>query len=310
LAELQKLAHSINENTAAPDQDPSLKLIGRRFEENLKLALDSFKSGHMEFSRSVFKNSLAQCVQCHTRLATGPALEKPQFLGTLQKVAIVERVQFLVASRYFDEAMDEINSTIEKSDTLSIVAWQKLVQLGLIINVRFRSDVKETQKFLQIIGKNQNLPYFIKRQLPFWEQSVKDWAKNPTPSLNLKAAQQMVSRADAAQRSSRSEGGTIDYLRAGSLLHRFLATSKASSEKSEALYQLGMIYENIGEIGAWSMNEDYYELCVRTLPHSEVARKCFARFEESTVSGFSGTGGIYIPEDIQKKMTELRAIAL
>lgn len=310
MIELKKLAHDINETTPNPDQDPSLKLIGRRFEDNIKLSLDSFQSGHMEFSRSVFKNALAQCVQCHTRLETGPALAQPHFLNTLQKVAIVERVQFLIASRYFDEAMKEIDAAVAKGDNLSIVAWQKLVQMGLIINVRFRNDPKLSKEFIQVISENPHLPYFIKRQLPFWQQSVKAWANSTKAPVTLRTAQQLVSRAEAAQKISRSEGGTVDYLRAGSLLHRFLAKSQAPTEKSEALYQLGMIYENIGEIGAWSMNEDYYELCIRTQPHSEIAKKCFARYQESTISGFSGTGGLYIPEDIQKKMNELRAIAL
>ncbi len=310
MAELKKLAHDINESTPTPDQDPTLKLIGRRFEENLKLSLESFQSGHIEFSRSVFKNALAQCVQCHTRLETGPALAQPQFLTTLQKAAIVERVQFLIASRYFDEAMREISLTLDKGDTLSIVAWQKLVQMGLIINVRFRHDVKQSQQFLQLLSQNKNLPYFIKRHLPYWQQSIKDWSRNPKPTANLKVAQQIVNRAEAAQRASRSDGGTVDYLRAGSLLHQFLAKSQAPTSKSEALYQLGLIYENIGEIGAWSMNEDYYELCIRTQPHTEIAKKCFARYQESTISGYSGTSGLYIPEEIQKKMNELRAVAL
>ncbi|MEY4616326.1 MAG: hypothetical protein RJB66_1286 [Pseudomonadota bacterium] len=310
MTELKNLAHNINESTPNPDKDPSLKLIGRRFEENLKLSLDSFQSGHLEFSRSVFKNALAQCVQCHTRLEVGPALAQPQFLNTLQKVAIVERVQFLIASRYFDEAMNEIEAATAKGDGLSIVAWQKLVQMGLIITVRFRNDPAQAEKFISIVSQNQNLPYFIKRQLPFWQQSVKAWMINTKAPVNLKTAQQLVDRAEAAQKISRSEGGTVDYLRAGSLLHKFLAKSQAPSEKSEALFQLGMIYENIGEIGAWSMNEDYYELCIRTQPHSEIAKKCFARYQESTISGFSGTGGLYIPDDIQTKMNELRAVAL
>ena len=307
---LKTLAHEINQSTTAPDQDPTLKLIGSRFEDNLKLSLESYQSGHIEFSRSVLKNSLAQCVQCHTRLSTGPTLEKPQFLNSLEKISIVERVQFLIASRYFDEAMLEINNAIDKNENLSIVAWQKLVQLGLIINVRFRHDVKVSNEFVNRLGQNKNLPFFIKRHIPFWEASIKDWQRNPNPNANLKAAQQIVGKAEQAQKASRSEGGTIDFLRAGSLLHQFLSKTQVPSAKSEALYQLGLIYENIGEIGAWSMNEDYYELCIRTLPHSEMAKKCFARFQESTIAGFSGTGGLYIPDDIQNKMNELRAVAL
>lgn len=310
MSDLKQLAHEINVSTPMPDQDPSLQLIGKRFEDNLKLAVDSFQSGHVEFSRSVFKNALAQCVQCHTRLETGPLLTKPQFLNTLQKVSIVERVQFLIASRYIDDAIAEINAALAKGDTLSIVAWQKLVQMGLIVNVRFRHDAKQSNQFIMMLSQNKNVPYFIKRHLPFWQQSLRDWTRNPKPQISLKAAQQLVSKAEAAQKASHSEGGLIDYLRAGSILHQFLAKAQVPSAKAEALYQLGLIYENIGEIGAWSMNEDYYELCIRVQPHSEIAKKCFARYEESTISGFSGTGGLYIPDDIQKKMNELRAVAL
>lgn len=310
LKSIHKIAKEINSNTKTPDQDPSLGLIGKRFEENLKLALDSFESGHTEFSRSVFKNSMAQCVQCHTRLEVGPALAQPHFISNLGQVGVVERVQFLIASRYFSEAMKEINSAIEKGDTLSIVAWQKLVQMGLIINVRFHHDVKQSQEFIAHLSTNPHIPFFIKRNLPFWEQSLKEWGRLPTPSATLKNAQKIVQKAESAQRNSRSDGGTVDYLRAGSLLHQFLAKSQVNSDKAEALYQLGLIYENVGEVGAWSMNEDYYELCIRSQPHSEMAKKCFARFQESTVSGFSGTGGLYIPDEVQKKMNELRAIAL
>ena len=58
------------------------------------------------------------------------------------------------------------------------------------------------------------------------------------------------------------------------------------------------------------MNEDYFELCVRAVPHSEVAKKCFARFEESLISGFSGSSGIAVPSDVHNRIEELRSIAL
>ncbi len=310
LGQMRQLAKDLNDATKTPDQDPSLQLIGHRFEDNLKLAVESLQSGHLEFSRSVFKNSMAQCVQCHTRLEVGPALAQPLFLSNLDKIAIVERVQFLIASRYFDDAMNEINAAVAKGESLSIVAWQKLVQMGLIINVRFRRDIKQSQQFIATLEQNKHLPFFIKRHLPYWQQSVKEWNRNPSPTTNLKTAQKIIDRAESAQKSSRSDGGTVDYLRAGSLLHQFLAKTQMPSAKSEALYQLGLIYENIGEVGAWSLNEDYYELCIRTQPHSEIAKKCFARYQESTLAGFSGTGGLFIPDEIQKKMNELRAVAL
>lgn len=307
---LKKIAHNMNENTVVPDSDPSLKLVGKRFEDNLKLTLDSFETGHTEFARSTFKNALAQCVQCHTRTNVGPALAQPQFITSLQKVAVVERVQFLVASRYFDDAMKEISSAVKNEKDLSVANWEKLVQMGLIINVRYRNDVKQSQSFIQILAQNKHTPPFIKNQLPFWQQSIKEWSRKATPPVSLITAKEMVQRAHSSQKASRGEGGTIEYLRAASLLHQFLTNPQNPHTKAEALMQLGSIYENVGEIGAWSMNEDYYELCIRTSPHTDIAKKCFEKFKASTVSGFSGTSGVNIPEDVQKRMVELQTIAL
>jgi hypothetical protein len=201
IIELKQIAHNINENTVAPDQDPTLKLIGKRFEENLRLSLESFETGHIEFARTVFKNALAQCVQCHTRTNVGPALAQPQFINSLQKVAIVERVQFLIASRYFDDAMKEISAALQNGSSLSIVAWQKLVQMGLIINVRYRNDVKKSQQFLQLLTQSKDVPFFIKRHIPFWQQSLKEWSKKTKPSVSLATVEQMVKRADSSQKS-------------------------------------------------------------------------------------------------------------
>lgn len=307
---LKQIAHNMNENTVLPDQDPSLKLIGKHFEDNLKLTLDSFETGHTEFARSSFKIALAQCVQCHTRTNVGPALAQPHFITSLKKVAVVERVQFLVASRYFDDAMKEISATLKNEKDLPVVTWEKLVQMGLIINVRYRNDARESQQFLKLLAQNKKTPTVIMRQLPFWQQSVKEWNRKTQPPVDLATAKQMVQRGHSSQKKSRGEGGTIEYLRAARLLHQFLTHNQAPAVKAEALMQLGSIYENVGEIGAWSMNEDYYELCIRTSPHSEIAKKCFEKFKESTISGYSGTSGVNIPEDVQKRMTELQTIAL
>jgi hypothetical protein len=307
---IKRIAHNINDKTPTPDKDPSIKFIAQRFEQNIQLAHDSYQSGHFEFSRSILKNSMAQCVQCHTRLEIGPTLTKPDYLTSLKNIGIVDRIQFLVASRYFNEALLELESAFKNSDQLSIVAWQKLVQLGLIIHVRFSYELKEADKFIGNLSKNANIPFFIKRNIPFWQTSIKNWKASPSTSLDLNSASNLIKDGEKLSKESRSDGGMIDYLRAAHFMHQFLASEKPQPIKAQALYQLGLIYENIGEVGSWSMNEDYYELCIRTEPHGEIAQKCFAKYQESLISGFSGTGGLFLPPDMQRKMNELRALAL
>ncbi len=310
LERIKTLAHNINEKTVRPDKDPSIKFISDRFEENIGLALESFQSGHYDFARSVYKNAMSQCVQCHTRMEIGPSLSNPNFVKSIQNISIVERIQLLIASRYFEDAINEINSAFSNGESLSIVAWQKLVQLGFVLHVRYKGDVKGAENFVTQLSKNSHLPYFIKRNLEFWNASLKTWKDSPQGTPSLKVANDLISKAEKLQKDSRSEGGTVDFLRGAHLLHQFLAKEKPNPIKAQALYHLGLIYENVSEIGAWSMNEDYYELCVRIDPHTEISQKCFARYQESLISGYSGTSGLYLPQDVQKKLNELRAIAL
>jgi tetratricopeptide (TPR) repeat protein len=307
---IKKLAHNITDKSPTPDKDPSIRFIAQRFEQNIQLSLDSYQSGHYEFSRSILKGSMSQCVQCHTRLEIGPTLTKPDYLTSLKDISIVDRIQFLVASRYFKEALEELDSALKNSEQLSIVSWQKLVQLGLIIHVRFSYDIKESDQFINRLNKNANVPFFIKRNIPFWQNSIAAWKSQTSTLLDLKSASDLIQKGEKLSKESRSDGGLIEYLRAAHFMHMFLANEKPQPIKAQALYHLGLIYENIGEAGSWSMNEDYYELCIRTEPHSEIAQKCFAKYQESLIAGYSGTGGLFLPADMQKKMNELRAMAL
>jgi hypothetical protein len=57
------------------------------------------------------------------------------------------------------------------------------------------------------------------------------------------------------------------------------------------------------------LHEFYYEACVRKAPKKPIAQSCYSRYEESIYAEYSGSGGTFLPDDVQAKLTELRAIA-
>lgn len=309
LADLRGIAANIHKEAIPPDQDPSIQMISDRFVKNVELAVQAYDEGSFEFSRVTLKNSLAQCVQCHTRLEYGPRLSRSLQPDYLNQLNPIDRVNFLVASRHFNDGIKEIERTLmQDQDSHNIFYWQRLVQLGLVIHVRFNMDKLATQKFLDMVEAQPKTPYFIRRNLPYWKSSIKAWEKRPTQN-SLNNAKSLIQLADKAQRESLSDGGYVDYLRAARMLHEFLIGPKAKADKAEALFLLGSVYDNVGEAGAWAINEDYYELCIKTLPHSDQAKKCYARMEESLISGFSGSSGFHLPKDVQSKLVELRQMA-
>jgi hypothetical protein len=324
LTGLSTIVHGMGKRVKVPDQDPSIPLIVGRFQDNLNLATESFRTGHVEFSRGVVKNSLSQCVQCHTRIEYGPQLNGVEYMSAIKQLNLVDRVQFLIASRSFNEAHELILSELKNSKVgtlisddissqngMSVLTWQRLFHLGLVITVRFKDDPKLTNELLKMIEINPNTPYFIKRDLATLRESIEDWrsiAQSKTAKSQVQRALAFIEKGEAYQRKTRSDSGLILFLAAARSLHEAVAFESNSKELSEALFQLGLVYDLIGEMGTPSMAEDYFELCIRKSPHTETSKKCFAHFEQSQIEGFSGTSGIHIPQDIQTRINELRSL--
>jgi hypothetical protein len=57
------------------------------------------------------------------------------------------------------------------------------------------------------------------------------------------------------------------------------------------------------------MHELYYEACVRELPHSSLAKRCYERYEQSVYVGYTGSGGTNIPDELQVILSELKKLA-
>ena len=64
-----------------------------------------------------------------------------------------------------------------------------------------------------------------------------------------------------------------------------------------------------GRLRVSSLHELYYEACVRRAPHTTTSAECFRRFEESIYFGYSGSGGVSLPDDVRKNLAELRDLS-
>ncbi|MBA2490705.1 MAG: hypothetical protein H0V34_03005 [Gammaproteobacteria bacterium] len=119
----------------------------------------------------------------------------------------------------------------------------------------------------------------------------------------------LFTAAKAAQLYPKDTGANIEYLRASTTAHELLARFPDSKHAAEAFFIAGSAYDVIGDPILWPSHERYFEACVRRAPHSRIAVRCYERFEQSVYIGYSGSGGTFIPEDMQKRMSELKRIA-
>src|SRR4051812_4142178 len=110
--QLSGLGHSINPSARAastsaspPDQDPTLRFIANEFDQEIHRINEALASGHRSYARHGLLNVTNYCVECHTRSAMGPQFPKLELGVNEASLPIMERAEFLVATRQYDKAL-------------------------------------------------------------------------------------------------------------------------------------------------------------------------------------------------------------
>ncbi len=88
-----------------------------------------------------------------------------------------------------------------------------------------------------------------------------------------------------------------------------LAEDISGNELGEALLMVGKAYEFLADFQPMDLHENYYESCIRSVPHSQVAKKCWGRLKASVEMGYTGTSGMNIPVDIEIWLGRLKSEA-
>lgn len=93
------------------------------------------------------------------------------------------------------------------------------------------------------------------------------------------------------------------------MLHQIVLADLNKNQLGRALFLTGQGYEMVRDLAIWSLHENYFETCIRRVPHSSWSMSCYKALEESLVIGFTGSSGTKIPYDVQVRLTELGKLA-
>lgn len=301
-------------STGIAARDPSLQFAADELKTNLHLSYSSFKEGHKPFAQGALRDSVQQCFYCHSRNASGPQLGYDSLDNKMTKgMTATDKADYLVAVREFDAARKALldyfkKSSGEKSNPIEIETTAKK---WLALEIRVEDRPKNVERALKIIDQQKQKPENISVLVKDWKKSLAQWKKEKKPLQGIEGAESLLfGSLDWKKLEVRSDATDLDFIRATVLLHNYLENKKpAAPDKSRALLFLGMSYERLRDLGFWNLNEFYYESCIRTSPHSATAQACYSEWDDSIVSGFSGSSGTFIPASAQKKRGELKSLA-
>lgn len=301
--EIHKLANESSEVKHSPNilsKDPTVRFVAVQFAEELQRADENFSTGWQEYSRSQLVNVTSYCIECHTRLKDGPEFNSRKSSDSyMKKLAVQDRIELMIAFRQYDPALSLVLETLKSIHPLSPVDIdaEQIARLGLLIAVQYKQDITNAMRLSVIVEKNKSFPVFLQEKSKEWKSSLAQW--NPTENLqSLPAIKKIIH-----QRKSE-----IEDMRSIAALLRYLTTDLSDDELGEALLLTGESYESLNKISLVTLHENYYESCVRRVPHTKWGKLCFNKLNESVTFGYTGSSGTHIPVEIQKRMQNLKKL--
>ena len=320
LREMAQLTHKVQDEDLQSFQDPVLKFVTVELESDLLRAAQSLEQGKVEYAQLLTQRATTYCVRCHVQIQKGVVFDIPALSKSIEGLSPFERAKFLTSIRQFDAALESIKLALNNNPKVlsEQLEWERAVRLALSIAIRIDDTPKTTTQILTAIKTYEDIPSFLKNDMIGWQKAVNDWQKEPTKKEGALSAQKqmaqakgLLKKAQAAQAYKTDRSADLYLLRAQKMLQQMLLNSKQLKpvERAEILAHLGDIAEVMQESQLWSLNEAYFEECIRAVPHTKMARACFARLERSTLIGFSGSMGVSIPAEEMAKLSELRLLA-
>lgn len=318
VVKVKELAKTVKHNPTLMDKDPSIRFISQAFDEDLQRIVDSLDNGKKEYARYSLLSVSSYCIECHTRTSNGPQFHSAKIDQSISKLNSIEKGEYLLSIREFDKALTELEKGIKEQLTFTTdyFSLNKAIRYALAITVKFQRSAEKSLQLVELIEKAPKAPFALQQNAKGWKVAIKDWMTEKKSSVSstkdqLKKANILVEKGIKSQSGLVDQGGDIYFLRSLSELHLILAKKDLKKDElGEALYLTGIGYESIREVSFWNLYENYYESCIRTVPHTTWSKKSYKRLEDSTYLGYSGSGGINIPLEVQKRLQDLQTLAL
>lgn len=306
LSGLSERFHTVQSIKARHENDPSFVANLNSMRELLADAKSRFADGRKDYALWRLRYAADLCVGCHTRYEVNVDFTPPaEYLG--QRNAY-EQGQYYMATRQFEKAHDAfvLAAASPQADMQRIDALRRL----LVIYTRVNPDPARAVRELTRLRAKLRLGDFEQEELASWLSSLRRWQNEGRFQLDpVRQAGHLIEQARVIRQSTK-QAGSVELLRASSILHRLLEeTPDKGRERSVILYLLGLSYKELPFSFGEDLPEVMFEESIRSYPASDLAAKAYREYHESVTIGFTGSGGTEIPEEINRSLRELYDLA-
>lgn len=304
-------------------QDRAFEFVARSLARDARNVYRWYSKGHYDEARFTLHNMTENCITCHSSLP-----ETKKFPGADQffaKIKIdtlppLERAHLQIVGRQFDDAMKTYedlfrSKQIHPSDVVVLGAFTDYLRLAIGV----KGDLKRPQETLARLLERPATPAHVRRQITTWLGALKELEASKAiarttseagqPKIDLAVPRKLMSQARAIMEFPRDRDGLIQYIAAESLLQQFVHShADRGKEVAEAYYLLGICDGLLGHSIWISRAEFYFESAIRLAPAADFAPKAYALLQDGLISGYSGSSGTHLPDDVKELLGELKMI--
>jgi hypothetical protein len=192
-------------------------------------------------------------------------------------------------------------------------AWDLAVRKMLASSVRVEKNPSLTTELLsRIQDEPDSMPPALRQDIAIWRQSAKSWSAEPrTMSLNDKQrfglAERLIQEGEAIAQKHPG-GALIEYMRASALLHDLLGRSRGGENEQQMLWLAAKSAEYLRDLNLWTLQDTYYEGCVRKGKDKSLATKCLNGLETSMLQSYGAKSKAGLPAYAKQHLDELNKL--
>ncbi len=290
---------------------PSAEIL----EESLTSIDESLKEKNLNYARLRFNSTRSICLSCHTQLdwkVSGDILERVNELGTELKLSNTDKGDVYSIVRDYTKASQYYLAQLQSKWTLRDSSTEMSILKRILHNyLTGLVDIEAALDFFSVNRTTMNLSRSSSLIVDEWISEMKTWSTvgGKVTKMSVDGFISFYKKRDEIIDDSHDGArDVINHLMLGKLGKELINQSSKEANKAELLYYLGVADRAVDSNFLYSLSDLYFKQCIRNYPKSKYAKLCYSSFEDSVFQSFSGSAGVFIPDDVRTELSELKAL--
>ena len=311
-AALQSLAtNSTALGEHVSDADAGMGFLSQALARHADDTLELYDESRFEDAAFFLQQVTEYCIACHTKLPS--SVDAPIASHFLEKkdlssLPLDERATLQVATRQFDDALESFEALFASELVHPAVLIGPLTDY-LTVSIRVKGDYSRPIATLEQFAQRRDLWRHLRSDIESWIASLRRLEALDDLQITLETARRLIDEAKELISFPADRRALINYIAASSILNRYVESHPRSDvDLSEAYYWLGLTESRFEHDYWFSQADVYLETAIRLAPHSEFAERAYDLLEEKIILDYTGSSGVYLPEEIEAWLEELRRL--